>query len=269
MKNLFYVFFISLIAISCNQKPPETQAPEAEAPSLYIEWYGDNEVANEMVTRGMEHVMNVEFDKSFVFFEAATQLDSTLFGPHVMLAQFSNANSENEEFHYARAKALVADKNVNSKLFVSLLDEKNEKGKRQVLGADNHIIWKKMYENEPRGGFMRYWYTFGMTAEEGAEDALLKMLEDFKSDGRNYGAVLNNLGYFYMKNENMDKAKEYFERYCQTRPDGYNSHDSMGEYYFNNKDYENSLLHYQMALDNYPAANNAQKMISEITALMK
>ena len=103
-----------------NEKPPETQAPEAEAPSLYIEWHGDNEVANEMVTRGMEHVMNVEFDKSFVFFEAATQLDSTLFGPHVMLAQFSNANSENQEFHYARAKALVADKNVNSKLFVSL-----------------------------------------------------------------------------------------------------------------------------------------------------
>ena len=123
----------------------------AEAPSLYIEWYGDNEVANEMVTRGMGHVMNVEFDKAFVFFEAATQLDSTLFGPHVMLAQFSNANSENQEFHYARAKVLAADKNVNSKLFVSLLDEKNEKGKRQVLGADNHLIWKKMYENEPRG----------------------------------------------------------------------------------------------------------------------
>jgi hypothetical protein len=106
MKNLFYLFFISLIALSCNQKSPE-------APSLYIEWYGDNEVANEMVTRGMEHVMNVEFDKAFVFFEAATQLDSTLFGSHVMLAQFSNANSENQEFHYARAKVLAADKNVN------------------------------------------------------------------------------------------------------------------------------------------------------------
>ena len=37
MKNLFYLFFISLIAISCNQKPPEAQATEAEAPSLYIE----------------------------------------------------------------------------------------------------------------------------------------------------------------------------------------------------------------------------------------
>jgi hypothetical protein len=68
MKNLFYLFFISLIAISCNQKPSEAQAPEAEAPSLYIEWYGDNEVANEMVTRGMGHIMNVEFDKAFVFF---------------------------------------------------------------------------------------------------------------------------------------------------------------------------------------------------------
>jgi hypothetical protein len=43
----------------------------------------------------------------------------------------------------------------------------------------------------------------------------------------------------------------------------------MGEYYFNNKDYENSLLHYQMALDNYPAASNAKTMIAEITALMK
>ena len=63
-----------------------------------------------------------------------------------------------------------------------------------------------MYENEPRGRFMRFWYTFGMAAEEGAEDALLKMLGDFKSEGSNYGPVLNNLGYFYMKNGNMDKT---------------------------------------------------------------
>ena len=268
MKKLIYLFSITLIVICCDQKLPEVQAPGVKESNLYIQWFGSNEIANEMVTRGMDHAMNVEFDKAFVFFEAAIQLDSTLFGPHVMLAQFSNANSENQEFHYARAKALVADKNVNSKLFVSLLDEKNEKGKRRILGADNHMTWKKMYENEPRGGFIRYWYTFGMKAEEGAEDALLNMLEDFKSEGRNYGAVLNSLGYFYMKNGNMRKAKDYFERYCQTRPDGYNSHDSMGEYYFNNKDYKNSILHYQMALDNYPAANNAKKMITEIETLL-
>ena len=120
MKNLFYLFFISLILTSCDQKQPEAQAPEAEAPSLYIEWFGTNELANEMVRRGMEHIMNVEFDKAFVFFEAAIQLDSTLFGPHVMLAQFSNANSENQELHYASAQTLVANKNANSKLFVPL-----------------------------------------------------------------------------------------------------------------------------------------------------
>ena len=48
-----------------------------------------------------------------------------------------------------------------------------------------------------------------------------------------------------MKNGDIDKPMDYFEKYYQTRPDGLNFHNHLLEYYFNKKDYQSFLLHYQ------------------------
>ena len=47
--------------------------------------------------------------------------------------------------------------------------------------------------------------------------------------------------------------------------DGYNSYDSMGEFYYNEGDMENALKFYKKAKEMYPAATSANLMIEEIS----
>jgi len=58
-----------------------------------------------------------------------------------------------------------------------------------------------------------------------------------------------------------------FEEYISLYPNGYNPYDSMGEFYFLQKDYENTKIYYNKALDAYPAANSAFQKMQEINSL--
>ena len=271
MKKLLLIFFVSVLFINCSTKQNKPEVETETEKTLFIEWFGENEKANDMIWIGMNHFNNIEFEKSFVFFERAIALDSTLFAPHVMLTSFSLPNSEEQEYHYNKAIELVSNKNVNSKLFVSLLDTKNKYSKRHILGSDNNKYekWTKMHDNEPKGSFIKFWATRGIKDLKEREQALLELVEEFKGNKTDHGPVLNTLGYYYSQNGDPEKAKSYFEEYIKVRSDGYNAYDSMGEYYFNLKDYEKSLEYYMMALSKYPPANSAQNKIREINSIKK
>ncbi|TFG75296.1 MAG: hypothetical protein E4H26_06345, partial [Flavobacteriales bacterium] len=64
------------------------------------------------------------------------------------------------------------------------------------------------------------------------------------------------------------KAKAHLDKYIELRPKGYNSYDSMAEYYMNEGDMENALTYYNQALMHYPAAMNAVNKIKEIEEKM-
>jgi TolA-binding protein len=70
-----------------------------------------------------------------------------------------------------------------------------------------------------------------------------------------------------MDSDNLEKAKSLFEEYISQYPSGYNPFDSMGEFYFAQKDYENAKIYYNKALDAYPAANSPFQKLQEINAL--
>jgi len=61
------------------------------------------------------------------------------------------------------------------------------------------------------------------------------------------------------------RQKNLFEEYLNLYPDGYNSYDSMGEFYYNEGDMENALKFYKKAKEMYPAATSANMMIEEIS----
>ena len=89
----------------CSLIVQHNKTNEAEAEkTLYIEWFGENEMANNMVMSGMNHFNNIEFEKSFVFFEKSIALDSTLFASHAMLTAFSLPNSEEQDIIIIRLK---------------------------------------------------------------------------------------------------------------------------------------------------------------------
>ena len=204
-----------------------------------------------------------------MYFEKAVRLDSTLFAPHVMLASLSRPNSEQQEYHYERAKKLVRDKNENSKRFVSLLDFKSESGKRNMLGrGEKTKIWNAMIKDAPNGPFIQVYHAWSRTTLEERIEALENLLSKRKESGEiNNGHILNVLGYSYMQSGEPDKAKSFFEEYIESYPSGYNPYDSMGEFYFAQKDYENAKTYYNKALDAYPSANSAYLKLEEIKAL--
>ena len=121
MKKILFPLLVLLIGCEDSQKKLEIKYPKL-TDGNYIEWHGDNPLANELALVGVHYFMNIEFEKAYPFFEEALRYDSTMFAPHVCLAEMALNGSEKQKFHIAEAKKNVADNNETSKLFVSLLD---------------------------------------------------------------------------------------------------------------------------------------------------
>tara|TARA_B100001105_G_scaffold169243_1_gene136259 strand:+ start:149 stop:916 length:768 start_codon:yes stop_codon:yes gene_type:complete len=248
MKKIIMMIAVFLIT-ACNQNTNST--------SKGIQWGGENEVANNYIFKGIFHWYHVEWEKAYTYFTGALEEDPTLFAPHVMLAWLSSG--ETREMNVNKAKELVSGKNENSQLFVSMLD---------MRGAENrekrHAIWKEMHERHPSGGFIHNLYANSTPDLNERISATESLLEKRKSEEGWYIHLLNTLGYLHYNNGNQEKAKSYFDEYVESYPEGYNPHDSMGEYYYMEEDYETSLIHYEKALSKFPMSNSANNKVKEL-----
>lgn len=251
IKLLLPVLLLPLVLFS--------QKPESQ----FIEWRGEDDVANEMVWRGIDHLMNIEREKAYTFFEAAVAKDPSLFAPHVALANLSWGDKR--QHHIAEAKKLVEGKNEVSRLYVSILDID-----RQAADAPDQwrAIWQKMYELAYDGAFVNYNYARSRKDVKERIMELEKLAEKLEKADQNSGHVHNILGYTYYAEGDKAKAKAHLDKYMELRPDGYNSYDSMAEYYMNEGDMENALAHYQKARMMYPGSTSAADKIKEIKEKM-
>lgn len=248
--KLLTLFFLAAL-------PMAMMAQEKE--SLYIEWTGDDEVANALVGMGMDHGMNIEFEKSYTFMEAATIKDPTLFGPHVALANMSKG--EKREYHKKKAKELVEGKNEVSKLYVSLLDISS---KDEDAAEQRRAIWAKMHELAHNGRFVHFRYALSLEDNKATIAELEKLAAKNEADKKSTGHIHNILGYAYYQEGDKSKAKQHFEKYLELRPNGYNAQDSMAEFYMMEGDMETALAYYKKAAENYLGAANAKQKIKEI-----
>ena len=273
--------------IGCNQSKNQDK-PNAKdnfwtfnaTDGAYIEWTSSVDNANEMLYHAMNHMYNVEREKSQTFYEKALEYDASLFAPHVILAGLARKGSNKEKMHIAKAKELVANKNETSKLFVSLLDVERQGANWPLISKGAHELWAKMREMEQKGKLIHFYYAFTVPGYDNKiveMEKLLLELKDKKGDSKSLpisgdhsnmiGPVINSMGYFHYANGDKEKAKELFEEYLSLYPNGYNSYDSMGEYYFNEGDYENAKLYYDKALDIYPSSISANTMLNRINEL--
>jgi Tfp pilus assembly protein PilF len=229
-----------------------------------IEWTGDDDIANTMVWLGINHYMNIEREKAYTLFDAAVTKDPTLFAPHVALAMLSNGDKR--DHHIAEAKKLVEDKMEVSKLYVSLLDITRD---TENAGDVWRSTWKKMYELAPEGSFFIN-FNYARSRQDVKERImeLEKLAAKLEKSGGNNGHVHNLLGYTYYAEGDKAKAKAHLDKYMELRPKGYNSYDSMAEYYMNEGDMENALAYYKKARMHYPGAINAMNKIKEIEEKM-
>ncbi len=152
-----------------------------------------------------------------------------------------------------RALKSAANKTAGEKLFVTLVNEKNTQ-------EQNRAIWEKLHSMFPDGDMIadRYVQTRATPNERFA--AAQEYIAKFPKQP----AMYNTIAYYYMldKKDN-EMAKMNLEKYIALYPDGANPYDSMGEFYMNTGDIENSRKYYLMALEKYPFLN------SSLTALQK
>jgi tetratricopeptide (TPR) repeat protein len=256
-KSLLNFLLLTVLFItSCNQT---NMADQGE----YIEWFGANETANEFVMKGISHYLNYEQAIAYTYFKGSLEVDPSLFAPHVVLAWMS-PKGDVKTMHINKARELVNGKNENSRLLVSMFDIPSGEG----LRARRHTVWSKMHEIEPDGNFIHYYYAITKDTPEERIAELEVIVEKLKSENKSYSYALNNLAYLHYNIGNKDVAKQYFEDFVKSYPTGYNAQDSMGEYYFMEKDYDNALIHYKKSLELFPGSTSGYNKIKEINTLL-
>ena len=280
MKKLILIISILILGCDTTTSTQNNQWTFDSTDGSYIQWNGESTNANEMLHHAMKHLYNVENEKSMTFFEKVLEYDSTLFGPHVVLAGFSVEGSEKQKMHIEKAKALVEDNNETSKVFVSMLDLPRG-GNWPLVTEGAHDLWSKMRELEPKGKLIHYYYAFTNPDPDQRikeMELLLSEIRDQKGDSNSLPTsgdhsymvppIINSLGYFYYGIGEKEKAKTHFDEYLSLYK-GYNAYDSMGEFYYNEGDMENALKYYNKAIEMYPPATSATSMIAKINGLNK
>lgn len=214
-------------------------------------WTTKSKQAQELALSGSSHMMNAEFEQAFTDFSAALKLDPDF---TVALAFMSNlARGEAKKMYMERAVKSAANKTAGEKLFVTLVNEKN-------TPEQNRDIWAKLHSMFPDGEMIGDRYVQTRATPEERFAAAQEYIAKFPKQP----AMYNTIAYYYMQDKkDNEMAKKNFEKYIALYPDGANPYDSMGEFYMNTGDMENSKKYYAMALDRYPFLN------SSITALQK
>ncbi|MDH3650823.1 MAG: tetratricopeptide repeat protein [Saprospiraceae bacterium] len=238
------------------------QVRNPDPTSEYIEWSGENEIANAMVRKGIGHLLNIEREKAHTYFNAAVEEDPTLFAPHVALSWLSSG--EKQSYHKVQAQNLVAGKNETSRLYVSLLDAK--KGKEG--NAERMRIWTKMHELAHDGRLVHFYYALSLEDNEVKIAELEKLAVKNEKDESSTAHIHNKLGYTYYGEGDIEKAKMHFKKYLELYPNGYNSYDSMADFFMREGDLENAMTHYKKAKNQYPGAVNATRKIKELESMM-
>ncbi|MEM1123659.1 MAG: serine hydrolase, partial [Bacteroidota bacterium] len=94
---------------------------------------------------------------------------------------------------------------------------------------------------------------------ENAALAFLSTLGDVNLEGS-----INQLGYAYLSEQDMEKALFLMKLNVQQYPHSFNAYDSLGEIYYQQQQYDSALLNYEKSLTLNKENTNAQSMIKRI-----
>jgi len=242
-----------------------------------------------LIVEGDEMIVGNESEKSFSnFYYSQTkdlnEVDKTYFQNGLKFLNTSNRKATLDYCgeamsHFAQKKSINATQystiyDLNTlKIRVYLFHDYSEfieldladelkKGNHQTMIADlfsKESIGRKYYlafnnVDDPTLIFKEILGTENISEEE-----LNKI--DFADD-------VNIIGYEWLKEmQNPEVAIKIFQYAVKLMPNNADLFDSLGEAYFENKDYKNSILNYKKSLKLDPNNDNAKKYISEINKL--
>ena len=76
--------------------------------------------------------------------------------------------------------------------------------------------------------------------------------------------MLNNIGYSYIRNNQVEIAIELFKLNIISYPNAYNTYDSLGEAYMINENFKLARENYMKSLELNPNNYNAREMLKKL-----
>lgn len=206
---------------------------------------------------GILHLLNIENAQAYEEFRQALELDKNFTLPLVFMANLSIGEAQKT---YADLAIKSAEgKSAGEKLLATTVAPENIQGL-------NSETWKKLYALFPDDDLAGYYYVTYRESRKETFEAAKEYISKFPGKAWMY----NTIAYYYMNDlKDFEMAKENFTKYILLYPEGCNPYDSMGEYYLNVGDYENSEKYYNMALEKYPFNISSLDKLKEIKELKK
>lgn len=210
-----------------------------------------SKVAKNAAMKGIESFMNIEMPDAYQYFTQALKQDPNFLVANVFMSFITRG--ETSKSYAKKAIALSKGKTEGEQLFASLVDDKKNDETKE--------IWTKLHNIYPDCAVAGNYFVWSRSTP----DERFAAAQDYLSQFPTKAWIHNTLGYYYMNDKkDMVMAKKHFEKYISLYPNGYNPHDSMGEYYLENGDTENAEKHYNMALEKYPFNVSSLEAIKKI-----
>lgn len=215
----------------------------------------DSEQALGLFNEGMDALNDVQLVKATEKFNEASRLDPDFIMPQVMLALGNLYNNDIDNFKLHANKVLKSRAPLTSpeKLIQEAIKKLDENPQADVSEYGKKLV--KLYPESVMAHDLLANFQNIAKDYEGA----LKTYESALKIARKPAPIFNAMGYAYMSLNQMDKAKEAFDKYLKAAPNSANAYDSMGDYYAKTQDLQQARQYYQKAY----AMDSTNFMISQ------
>jgi tetratricopeptide (TPR) repeat protein len=236
------------------QKKDVKQVSSKQSSALKtMTWTTQSQTARDLAHEGVGYFMNIEMPQAYEKFKAALQLDPEFTVALVFMANLTEGEVKKE--FARRAVASANNKTEGEKLFASIVKE-------GTTADINRNTWAKLHELFPDGEMIGTYYV----VTRATADERFAAAQDYIRRFPNNAWMYNTIAYYYMLDKkDFAKAREYFEKYIELYPEGYNPYDSMGEYYLTAGDTANAKKYYTKAVEKYPFLNSSLEALQKIS----
>jgi len=183
-------------------------------------------------------MMNVEFELAKTISDTLVEKDPNWATAHLGQMQYYWAKKDDSKLQEVMELALSKCENASraEKHFIQSYTQDREAGQRELELAMMHA---------PDDPMIRVWYAWNSEDNKLAIDILKRAWWRLPE----HGGVNNMLGYKYMADGNMEKAKKHFEIFARANAEVPNAYDSYGDYYIQSGDYEKAKEMFLKAYD--------------------
>ena len=124
---------------------------------------------------------------------------------------------------------------------------RGEQAKKPCLPADQNVY--------------QYYKKYGLKY---VEENFYDLIDNFHAEDPK-GLILNGIGYDFLKDGEVEEALKFFKLNVKFFPEDANLWDSLGEVYYEKKEYKKALEYYTKALKLDPFMESSKEMIEKIT----